>query len=281
MNMEFLLDNSHLPSLPMMYHRLCQAIENPRCSVDHICQIITEDPGLTARLLKIANSTLYHPPFPVLTVSRAVALIGTRQIKNLVMATYVIDAFSGVPDTQLNMKSFWQHSLACGLAARVIAIARREVHIEQFYLTGLLHDLGLLTLFTHLPKESADILTQCQTNKAPLYALEKEVLGFNHAELGGKLLQQWQLPKEICLPIQFHHTPDQTPDYQLETAIIHVADLMALSMRLGSTGERHLPPLSTTAFEKIGLPVSTIPNLLERVFSQFQDANHIFTRLQP
>ena len=115
-----------LGSLPAIFHQLNEALNDPRSSVDHFGELIEADPGLAIRLLRIANSAIYGFPGRVGTVAEALTLIGLQQMRDLVTATVVLDYFQQVPPTLLRLEAFWRHSVGCGIAARLLAIQRRE-----------------------------------------------------------------------------------------------------------------------------------------------------------
>jgi HD-like signal output (HDOD) protein len=143
-----------VPSLPAAFSRLNTAVEDPRCTTRDIETIVREDAPLSGRLLRLANSAYFGFPGRVDTIARAITLVGTRQLRDLVLATSVIDMFKGVPTAHITMESYWQHSVACGLAARILASLRREPNPEQFFVAGLLHDIGRLIMYIQLSDDS-------------------------------------------------------------------------------------------------------------------------------
>jgi HD-like signal output (HDOD) protein len=252
-------------SLPMIHVRLEEAINNPKKSMADIARIIREDPGLTARLLRIVNSAFYNFPSRVETISQAVTIVGTQQLSALALATSVMNLFSGIPEDLVNMDSFWRHSVGCGLAARVVATYRRESNPERFFVAGMLHDIGRLVLYTKISEQARDAIVTAKDGKELLYESEREVLGFTHAVVGGLLLQTWKLPPTLEEVVMYHHNPRAATRYPVETAIIHVADIIAHAMDLGSSGEKFVPPLDGEAWESLGIEVSLIPAIEEQV----------------
>jgi HD-like signal output (HDOD) protein len=276
-DLDRLIDSeSQIASMPAIVPRINKAVDDPRGSMDAVGKIITEDPALAARLLKLANSAFYTSPFPVKTISRALTMIGTKQLKELVTAIFTVKMCSKYAGKQINMDAFWRHSIACGVAARVIATSKRLINTERFYLAGLLHDVGHLIIYTKLMEHTDKLAAQCKEGKIPVYKLEREILGFDHAEVGGRLLKAWQLPAELVGPVMYHHTPSKAEDFQLETAIIHVAEVIASSMLYGSAMEPHVPPFDRAAWDTIGIPLNALPTIIEQVQVQFDDAVKIF-----
>jgi len=141
-------DNLKIFSLPSIFLRLDDAINDLRSSVTDIGNIISEDQGLTVRMLKLANSPLYGFPSKIETISKAVLIIGTKQIRDLTLATSMLQVFKGIPEDFITMETFWRHSIACGVIARIIAGYRREPNVETFFTAGILHDIGRLIMYT-------------------------------------------------------------------------------------------------------------------------------------
>ena len=261
-------------SLPMIHLRLDEAINNPRKSMADIAKIIREDPGLTARLLRIVNSAFYNFPSRVETISQAVTIIGTQQLGALALATSVMQMFKGIPEDVVNMDSFWRHSVACGLAARVLGTLRREQNPERLFVAGILHDIGRLVMLTKATDQMREAILQSRRNHQLLCDAELALFGFTHSVIGGLLLQTWKLPGTLEEVVMFHHNPRAATKFPIETATIHVADIVAHCMELGSSAENHVPPLDEDAWALLGLSPSVLSSLLEQVDRQYIDAVH-------
>lgn len=259
-------------SLPTIFVKLDEAINSPRSTNKDLARIISEDTAMAARLLRIANSALYNFPAKVDTVTHAITVIGINQLRDLVLACSVIRMFDNVPETLVSMESFWRHSIACGIAARALAALRREQNVERFFVTGLLHDIGRLLMFMELPKDMPVVMAEREKSLELLYKVEHELLGFDHAKLGGLLLKAWQLPERLEEAVAYHHVPSRAKKFPTEAAVIHIADALANALRLGSSGEKYVPPVNEQAWEAIGLPVSAVATVVEQVDVQYKDA---------
>lgn len=257
-------ETSTIYSLPLFYERLNEAINHPRSSIDDIARIITEDQGLTARLLRLANSPMFGCYSKVDSITKAATIIGTQQLRDLALAASVMGVFSGIPEDMLNMASFWQHSIACGIVARSLAIYRREPNVERFFLAGMLHDVGHLVLISAWPALGRGLL-EAQRDTGRWYVeLEREQLGFDHAELSNALLNKWKIPASISEPVSCHHNPGSADHFLVEAALVHVADIICQAFELGQGAESGVPPLSEPAWERLELP----PQILGTVFTQ-------------
>ena len=264
-------DVTNIPSLPEIFMRINEVVNNPRSSLEEVGRVIIEDTGLTARLLKIVNSAFYGFPSQIDTISRAVTIVGTQQLRDLVLATSVIRLFSGIPHDLLNMESFWRHSVACGITAKILATFRREANVERFFVAGILHDIGRLILCLEKSDEMRSILNQVRDGSNTVHVVEKEVLGFDHASVGGALIQAWKLPASLEEVVLCHHSPLKASRYPVEAAVIHVADLISHALQLGHSGECWVPQLEFQAWDRLGLPVSILSSTIDLIDRQYYD----------
>jgi HD-like signal output (HDOD) protein len=264
-------ETSTVYSLPLFYERLNEAINHPRCSTYDISRIITEDQGLTARLLRLANSPTFGCYANVDSITKAVTIIGTQQLRDLALAASVMGIFRGIPEDLLNMSSFWRHSIACGIIARTLAVYRRESNVERLFVAGMLHDVGQVVLAAARPDVIRELL-EARRDTGRLYlALERERLGFDHAELGGALLKKWKIPASIGEPVACHHNPESAGQFRLETALIHLADIICQAMDLGQGAEYGVPPLDEAAWERLGLSPHVMGTVLKQSESQIAE----------
>jgi putative nucleotidyltransferase with HDIG domain len=274
---ELIQGDDQLATLPDIFYKLNAAIEDPDCTFDDIGEIISIDPGLTTRLLRIVNSAFYGFSTQVETVTHALTIIGTDQLAQLVLATSVMGQFKGIPSDLIDMDSFWRHSISTGLAARSIAALSGEYNVERFFVSGLLHDIGRLVLCIKLPDETGETFKRAETSGKLLCIEEQKIFGFDHAELGGELLKAWNLPDRLVESITFHHSPAKSKNHPQETAVVNLADAIAYSMKLGSSGEAVIPPLESKSWEIIGLPESLyLPMIKDKVELQFEDVASVF-----
>lgn len=252
--LDFLIEDvDKLVSLPDIYYRLESAIVNPSVSTDAIARLLQSDPDLCARLLRMANSAFYSFPTKIETIDRAVSTIGLRQIRELILVTSVVKAFSGIPTKLVNMAMFWEHSLAVGIMARTLGERAGLPKADSYYIPGLLHDIGRLVMYLRLPALMHDLLLQQEHQGKDLYQLEQHCLGYSHAEIGGRLLQHWNLPKSIYQPVAEHHDPLRDSEFEQLSCAIHVADFWVNVNRLDSNGKQSEPDLKPEALTLLGL----------------------------
>lgn len=261
--------------MPTIFYQINEAVEDPECSFVEIGEIISGDPSLSARLLRVVNSSFFGFPNKIETITHAVTIVGMAQLRDLALATTVINQFKGIPKNLINMEKFWLHSVATGLTAKVIAIYRRESNADRFYLMGMLHDLGRLLLLLNIPDSIQSVMENYESGGL-MFDAEKEVLGFDHADAAGQLMKSWQLPEMLQEAVTFHHKPQLAPNYPIAASIVHVADFISHAMELGSCGEKYVPPLHPKAWELLELPPGLLSSIMEQVDRQVNEAVEIF-----
>lgn len=242
-----------LVSLPEACFRVNEMIVDPSSCAADFAAVITQDADLSARLLRLVNSAYYALPGPVDTISRAVTIIGTRELRDLAVMTSACDLFQGIPADMFNMSDFWHYAVATGIFARNLAAQCSALHAERLFVMGVLHDVGRLVIMQHLGQQARDILLLAQDKAELLCYAESEVLGFTHAEVGYELTRAWQLPESIGNAIRFHHQPAAAQSYRLETALIHIAQLMAHNMVWGEGPQQALGEIDVSVWGVTGL----------------------------
>ena len=257
-----------LPEIPSIVFELNEVIANPLSSAEDIAQVVHRSPSLTALLLKIVNSPFYGFPSKIDKISLAVTLIGTREISGLALGISLISLFNNIPKEILSMHSFLRHSLACGIISRILAAHRSLPQTEQLFVSGLLHDLGRLILYSYFPEESRNLLSRARSSDKLLYLQEKEDLGCNHTHLIKHLLQLWKLPMVLENNVFFHHSPNDAQQ-PIPATLVHLADIITNGLGIGTSGERFVPPLDHAAWENIGLSPTCFDVVTKQATHQF------------
>ncbi|HOV86154.1 MAG TPA: HDOD domain-containing protein [Syntrophobacteraceae bacterium] len=267
---QLLKEEVRLSTLPVILAQIIETINKPNSSPKEIANVVSRDTTLSARLLRIVNSAFYGFPHKIDTLSRAVLIVGTKQMSALAMGVKVINIFKSIPCDLIDMKSFLEHSIACGIVARILAGHRSITNTERLFVGGLLHDIGRLVLYNHMPHEARSALLAAKAEKRLLNDLEDEMMPWNHGRIGGSLLKKWRLPVSLETITRYHHAPTVAKD-PTEPAIIHVADIIVNSLGIGSSGERLVPPLNQRAWGLLELSVNTLVLAVQQTDSQFQE----------
>ena len=268
-----------LVTLPDVFIRINQLVEDPDSTLDDISKVVSQDPSFTVRLLRVANSPFYGFSSSIETVSRAVTLIGTSQVRNLALSTSVSSTFAGLPNGLVSMDNFWHHSLYCGLVARILAHRVRKSDPEAVFTAGLLHDIGELVIFNRLPAQAKEalLLVLDSGDELPVYEAERQTMGFDHAQVGGELARQWHLPPLLVDCIAFHHDIKQAQNCPRETAIVHIANILAQMAEVDTLDPDDVSPIDSQAWEITGLDAEeTVESTIREAQEEIVEAKKLF-----
>ncbi|MFO1499378.1 MAG: HDOD domain-containing protein [Verrucomicrobiota bacterium] len=254
------------------------ALQSPDCNLVTVAEAIEKEPDLTARLLRLGNSPLYGFSTRLTTINEAISLIGIRQAQELIQASSIIEQFAGMSSELVNMESFWRHSLACGVGARLLAMEKRLPKPDKFFVAGLLHDVGRLVLFSQAPAAAQQIFEVYTKEHLLLREAEVRVLGFDHQQIGEALLKYWRYPPLLVQAVGCHHQPGASDTPSIEATIVHVADHLANAMELGSSGERHVPPLQMKAWNSLRLSTNCIATVITDIDQQIGAVQEAFLK---
>jgi len=217
----------HLVSLPNVYTQLEETLKNPAHTRDNIAEIISIDPALCARTLRIINSSYYALPNTIYNIGTAINLIGEYDLRNIVLVSSVVNSVTPLIDNGIDITQFWRHSIRCGIAAKLLAESISAPDPELLFLTGLLHDLGQLIIYKNEPELSSTIEWHKENDNKDRYQIEQSLLGFSHPIVGALLLEDWGVPKPVSETVKYHHRPNDSQLYPKEAKLISTADLLA------------------------------------------------------
>lgn len=267
---DILQEDMKLPSVPEIVLELQKVVDDPESSAEEVAAVVSKDASLSAFLLRLVNSAFYNFPSQIDTISRAVTVVGTKQLTTMAIGASVLELFDEVPGNILDIGMFWKHSIAVGTIARKLAEFAGEDDAERFFVCGLLHDLGRLALFSVKPQKALAIVRRAKEDRIPLYAAEARVLGFDHAKLGGMLLRKWNFPFSLTMGLLYHHLPEKSEKF-IEPHIVHLADIIANGLGFSTSGEYFIPPMSEEAWNRIGLSVEQLQLLEKDLYGTLQD----------
>jgi putative nucleotidyltransferase with HDIG domain len=276
---EVVSEVSELTSLPEVSLKVNQLVDDPNSGVDEIGRVISQDPALSAQLLRIANSPFYGFNSSIDTISRAVTVLGTQQIRDLVFSTTATKAFDGIPNEIISVDDFWHHSLYCGLLARELANHNRKAQGEMLFTAGLLHDIGHLVMFNRIPELSIKAIMHTVEPDVDLelYQSERELIGFDHAEVGGNLAEQWQLPKNLVECVMYHHEPERAIEFPDEVLLIHIANKIASQAYEAEDEELNeiVNKIAVTKLEQCALTNEKVLQAIHDAHSQISDVESL------
>lgn len=262
----------NLISLPEIYIRVSQVLEDPNHNAKQLGDIISHDPALTARILRIVNSAYYSLAVKIELVSRAVSVVGEDDLRNLILATSAVETFKRIPNELLDIDLFWRHSVHTGIVSRLLSRHCNILHGERLFIAGMLHDIGKLVLYYKEPKLSQEVLLEAAENDGILYTAEKEVIGFTHADVGGALIKAWKLADTLRDVVTYHHTPLKAKNYPMETAIVHISNCVVNSIGPDTIVDQHMldenPSFVPETLKITGLDLNILPEVMDKAWEQ-------------
>jgi putative nucleotidyltransferase with HDIG domain len=257
---------AELPAMPSSITEVISACDDNDMTVGQLSQVILRDQSLTANILKLANSAFYGHARRVTTATEAVVLLGFSAIKSLAISSHTSRLLSGaLPGYGLQHGELWRHSVAVAFTARRLAVEVQLAPVEEAFVAGLLHDLGKTILSSHMEHAYDEVTRIAQERRVPFHDIERELLGFDHAELGALVASAWSFPAELEEAIRHHHSPDEATLKPALAHCVHVADAacMMLGVGLGTDGMMYgIDPGSLSA---LGITPERLTGLMEDV----------------
>jgi putative nucleotidyltransferase with HDIG domain len=244
--------------MPVTAQKMLRLLDKPDATPAQIGAILRHDPGLTANILKLTNSSFFGLPTKVSSVKQAVVLLGWKKLTQLVMASCVNTIVDKpVAGYDLPPGELWKHSIAVSVAAEGLVRELRLPAAEEIFTAGLLHDVGKLVLGRFV-KDDIERIEAAASAGLPFELAEQSVLGTDHAEIGAEILKNWAFPQDLVSAVRWHHNPDSADETNILVDIIHVANALCLmiGIGIGREGLQHEP--STSAIERVGIKASNL-----------------------
>ena len=257
-------------SFPDIFFKVKEVVEDSTSTAEQIANVVGLDVGLSTQLLKLVNSPLYGFPSEINNLVRAVALIGGKELCTLALGLSTIGYFKDIPPELIDMRSFWMHSLTCGVFCKVIAEKVDGVVPEMMFTAGLLHDVGRLIQFKKMPYSAVQTMLFARENFIPLIEAEDMVLGFNHTEVARCMLEKWNFPPTLTEIISSHHTPSKS-EMTKEAGILQVADNLALAVGIADGGMYVLPGVDDEVWEILGIDTEILKEIVENYDYQIKE----------
>lgn len=245
--------------LPDAVFRIKQLIDDETADMQDIASVVNFDPALTAQLLKVANSALYKFPNKIDTISKAIQVIGTNSVYDLVVAYGVAKAFDDVDKAVIDLDRFWEQSVCCALLCKYFADKMGIREAERLFVAGLLHNIGELVT-VHFNPELARKCAQFNENITPLM-LQEAHLSTTYAEIGSALIHMWGIPASIANPIGRQHF-EKSPAVTLDDKIMQLSYVLALD-NVNAEYYGHQENLESILYERLSLDVNDLSMALE------------------
>lgn len=254
-----------MPSSPEILTRITMMMEDPQVGIPEIGAEAGKDPGITSRLLRLANSAHCGLSVPVVTPEQAVGVIGVRMLRNIALQTSVMQQYRQLAlELDCDLAAHWQH--AAHIASMAYDLGRRLEHAdllpEEMYTCGLMHDVGKVVLLDSLREDYAALLQEAARTRRECQELEAAWLGFTHADVGAMLAERWNFPERMCRAIGEHHNAPADLARRPEAAVVVLADRLAYALDSTSCDET-LPRIACLAEDLVGLPAAGFADWVE------------------
>ena len=271
-----------MPSLPTTVSKVLEICNNMHTSPADLNQVISLDPVLVGRVLKLINSAYYGLGQPVTSLVRAIIMLGINTVKNLALSSAVMGNLSGKKQLPgLDMEGFWRHSLCVGVSAKLLAKKRGvdSKQLEEYFTAGLLHDIGKIPLNAVLAKEYMLSVSAADRERKPLHMVEETTLGVNHCDAGAMIVTAWKLDGAIGDVIMYHHNyEDYWGDFRHILYTVAAANRFSSFSGIGFSGDIHPSPLSQLIWEELDLSSDVFDEIEKDVNNEIGKAE-IFLRI--
>jgi len=266
----------NMPSLPTSVTKVLEICNNPQTSPIDLNHVISLDPVLVGRVLKLINSAYYAIGQPVTSLARAIIMLGINTVKNLALSTAVMGQLTPQKNYMgLDMEGFWRHSLCVGVAAKFLAKKRGidSKMLEEYFTAGLLHDIGKIPLNAVLSKQYMVTVSNADRERKPLTLAEENVFGMNHCEAGGMIADAWKLDGAIGDAIRYHHSYEEySGDNKDVLYSVAAANWFATISVIGFSGDRHPSPLPNFIWEALNVSKDVFEEIEEKVNAEIEKA---------
>lgn len=267
---------ANLSTLPTIYVKLNAAISNPHSSIEDVSSIISADQASSARILRIANSSAFNRLSKIDTIAKAIFYLGFREVSDIVFAMTIMKVFKKNDNFLLfSPINFWRHSIAVGVISRQIAVSRKALNLENYFLGGVIHDIGKLFLLEFFEREFINAIERAAERKCPLEEAENEILGTNHIIAGSLLAKAWNLPESIVNSIKYHDIGTDDNVFDEHAMTVHMANITAKMMNLGSAGNNAVGRLNKNAADYLKVEPKIFSNIYPSVIKSYNEINSI------
>jgi putative nucleotidyltransferase with HDIG domain len=246
-----------MPPLPITVSKILEITKSPNVTAQELNSVISLDPVLTGKVLKLINSAYYSLPNQITSIVRAIVMLGINTVKNLALSTSIVTTISHKTNfNALDMDGFWRHSICVGVMAKSFA-NKQHVDIkmqEEYFVAGLLHDIGKIPLNSQISEEYIKVMTHARQAKITLFSAEVKYFGMNHSDIGFRIAEEWKLNPSLSAAINFHHSFENI-DGELKkfVATVALANIITNKSEIGFSGDKFPEQREKEIFEITGL----------------------------
>ncbi len=272
-----------LPTIPVVVTRLLGLLENPNVQVKELTGVISSDPALASKVLKVANSAYYGFSQEISTLDRAVALLGLNMVKSLALSIGILRNLPKTKDTEhFTTQGLWLHSLAVATAAKELGyMLGRPREDDYLFVVGLLHDVGKIVLLHFFMDRYLEALEEIRVHEnTGLFVAERQAMGFDHGEVGALVLKRWKFPMQVVQPIAVHHHQKMPAKINLkDVACLRIADTIPQELGLGQEGNPTPPGILSEDLDILGLSEPDLDHLRRSLLEDREKLENFFTAM--
>ena len=272
-------DVGEIATLPEVTVKIIQVVENPKATARDLHEIIRVDPALSARILKVVNSAFYGLPGQISNMDRAIVLLGLSAVKNISIAASMTQMFSsGTAVEGFNGNDVWKHSIAVAVGCRLLTAAQGRPAVEESFLAGLIHDIGLLVERQMFARQLGEVISRSGQGEGSFCDLENQIIGADHQAFGMALATKWRFPSILCTAIGYHHKPMQVaPNNRELPVLVHLADILAARSNLGFTATAAQDTYDAEMLAVVNLDQGDLDEVTAKLPDQVATAESTFT----
>jgi len=272
-----IMTTGDLPAMPQVASKVLELSSDPNTSAQQLQQIIADDQAMTARILKIANSAMYSCSRKIKTLTEAIVMLGFNSIRSLVVTSAARNLYNTRNSTTgLKERLLWEHSIGVAFACRLLVQGNYPGLAEEAFLAGLMHDIGKLVLNLKIPEDFDEIVQSVYNDNRPFHLMEKEVLGFDHAEVGARLVNKWNLSQVLESTILNHHNPEALSADNPLLLYLDLGNKLCHKMGIGFVDEPDLDLNACPANKILGLPPRTFDEVAVKLQETLESEMEIF-----
>ncbi|MGD9043115.1 MAG: HDOD domain-containing protein [Desulfobacterales bacterium] len=268
---EILAKVKSFPTMPEAGTKLLAVLEQPETEIHEIEEILRYDPGLTANILKLANSAYFGIPSKIGSLKQAVMVLGFKRLTQLVVASCVSAVMDrAVTGYDLPPGNLWRHSIAVSLAAEALVRDKNKTVSQDVFTPALLHDVGKLVLGNFV-KEELEAIESIAAKGVPFVVAENMILGTDHAEIGAQILTHWNFPKEVSDAVRWHHDPDSPKAVTPQMDIVYLANLLCQTDDTSDENGGQAVELSPAVIERLGVQLDQFEEISVKIAQWVDD----------
>jgi len=264
-----------IATLPEITARIIKTVEDPKSSAAQLHQLVSHDPALVTRILKVVNSSFYGLPGQIASIERAIVLLGLNAVKNIAVAASLGQMFRGAKlCDEFTPKDLWKHCVAVSVTARELAKQLKLPMADEAFLAGMIHDVGMLVALQTAPEKLREACETAKRQASPFCEIERQIMGVDHQQLGAGLAEVWKFPRSCQLVAGFHHNPSTLgDDARRLVSLIHVADTVCCQAGQGFNLTAAHQEIDPVALSDLAIDAAMIEQLKQRLPTLLSDAS--------